>query len=203
MAVSSSTILLIEDDPTYIHVLEYELSAMGWTIETVINATEARDILNKSQPEVIVSDVKLPDGSGIDLSKEFAVSSPNSLVILITGYPDLEDSIRALQGHVYDYLLKPFKIEQLILIIERARSMYKLQQENKRLMDENTRLKKVLTDKGTNVEEFLSQEHTMSTSTKIESPAQMYARQVRRSGNPIPDKEPGSEESKIVRDENE
>ena len=203
MATSSSTILLMEDDPTYICVLEYELSAMGWRIETVINAADARNFLNNSQPEVIVSDVKLPDGSGIDLSKEFAILSPNSLVILITGYPDLEDSIRALQGHVFDYLLKPFKIEQLILIIERARSVYKLQQENKRLMDENTRLKKALTDKGTNVEEFLAQEITINTSTKIESPAQMYARQVRRSGNPIPDKVTSSEEPKIVTDEDE
>lgn len=203
MPQSGSTILLIEDDPTYIHVLEYEFSAMGWTIETVTTAEAARVFLNNNQPEIIVSDVKLPDSSGIDLSSEFTTLSPDSLVILITGYPDLEDSIRALRGHVYDYLLKPFKIEQLVLIIERARTMYKLQQENYRLNFENNKLKKVLTDKGTNIEELLTQESPKMSSTKIESPAQMYARQVRRSKNPLIDADNPIKQSEIPSEDKE
>lgn len=203
MHQSGSTILLIEDDPTYIHVLEYEFSTMGWTIETVTNAEAARNYLNINKPEIIVSDVKLPDCSGIELSSEFSDLSPDSLVILITGYPDLEDSIRALRGHVYDYLLKPFKIEQLILIIERARTMYKLQQENNRLNFENNKLKKILTDKGTNVEELLTQDAPKSSSAKIESPAQMYARQIRRSKSPMIDPEKPTKQSEIPSEEKE
>ena len=203
MDQSGSTILLIEDDPTYIHVLEYEFSTMGWTIETVTNAEAARNYLNNNKPEIIVSDVKLPDCSGIELSSEFSDLSPDSLVILITGYPDLEDSIRALRGHVYDYLLKPFKIEQLILIIERARTMYKLQQENNRLNFENNKLKKILTDKGTNVEELLTQDAPKSSSAKIESPAQMYARQIRRSKSPMIDQEKPTKQSEIPSEEKE
>ena len=53
MHQSGSTILLIEDDPTYIHVLEYEFSTMGWTIETVTNAEAARNYLNINKPEII------------------------------------------------------------------------------------------------------------------------------------------------------
>ena len=83
MSKAGSTILLIEDDPTYIHVLEYEFSAMGWTIETVNSADNARKYLQNNQPEIIVSDVKLPDGSGIDLSQEFKSISPNSLNCLL------------------------------------------------------------------------------------------------------------------------
>tara|TARA_B100000029_G_C17534754_1_gene944476 strand:+ start:756 stop:1367 length:612 start_codon:yes stop_codon:yes gene_type:complete len=203
MHQSGSTILLIEDDPTYIHVLEYEFSTMGWTIETVTNAEAARNYLSINKPEIIVSDVKLPDCSGIDLSSEFSDLSPDSLIILITGYPDLEDSIRALRGHVYDYLLKPFKIEQLILIIERARSMYILQQENNRLNFENNKLKKILTDKGTNVEELLTQDAPKSSSAKIESPAQMYARQIRRSKSPMIDPEKPTKQSEIPSEEKE
>lgn len=186
MSKAGSTILLIEDDPTYIHVLEYEFSAMGWTIETVNSADNARKYLQNNQPEIIVSDVKLPDGSGIDLSQEFKSISPNSLTILITGYPNLKDSIRALQGQVYDYLLKPFKIEQLILVIERARFMYKLKQKYNLLKLENKKLKKILIDKGVKIDDLFSKEINLNISSKTESSIEMYARQVRRSGGPEP-----------------
>lgn len=184
MPKAGSTILLIEDDPTYIHVLEYEFSAMGWTIETVNSADNARKYLQNNQPEIIVSDVKLPDGSGIDLSQEFKSISPNSLTILITGYPNLKDSIRALQGQVYDYLLKPFKIEQLILVIERARFMYKLKQKYNLLKLENKKLKKILIDKGVKIDDLFSKEINLNISSKTESSIEMYARQVRRSSQP-------------------
>ena len=184
MSKAGSTILLIEDDPTYIHVLEYEFSAMGWTIETVNSADNARKYLQNNHPEIIVSDVKLPDGSGIDLSQEFKSISPNSLTILITGYPNLKDSIRALQGQVYDYLLKPFKIEQLILVIERARFMYKLKQKYNLLKLENKKLKKILFDKGVKIDDLFSKEINLNIPSKTESSIEMYARQVRRSSEP-------------------
>ena len=87
----------------------------SWNVNSVSTLKEAREYLSELQPEIIVSDVFLPDGSGMEFTTELIEIAQNSLVILITGFPDLNNAIKSLGGNVYDYLLKPFKVEQLIL----------------------------------------------------------------------------------------
>ena len=69
MSAQQSSILLIEDDPTYIQVLSYELKQLGWNVNSVSTLKEAREYLSALQPEIIVSDIYLPDGSGMSLQK--------------------------------------------------------------------------------------------------------------------------------------
>ena len=184
MTSNKSSILIIEDDPTYIQVLTYELKNLGWDVESANTIESAQNYVSIKQPEIIVSDVFLPDGSGIDLSKEFMHTAKNSLVILITGYPDLTQAIESLGGNVYDYLLKPFKVEQLILVIERARTTFYLKKEIKLLKNENNQFRNIIIDKGLNPDDILN-EDTDHITGNYRSPNEMYAKQVRKSRVPI------------------
>lgn len=184
MESNLSSILIIEDDPTYIQVLTYELKKIGWDVQSVNSIENARDFLEINQPEIIVSDVFLPDGSGLEFSKELIDIAQNSLVILITGFPDLNQAIDSLGGNVYDYLLKPFKVEQLILVIERARTTYHLKKEIEILKVENNQFRKIIVDKGLNIEDVLN-ENTDAISGNYRSPNEMYAKHVRKSKVPV------------------
>ena len=184
MTSNKSSILIIEDDPTYIQVLTYELKNLGWDVESANTIATAQNYISLKQPEIIVSDVFLPDGSGIDLSKEFMHTAKNSLVILITGYPDLTQAIESLGGNVYDYLLKPFKVEQLILVIERARTTFYLKKEIELLKNENNQFRNIIIDKGLNPDDILNEDTDHITGNYI-SPNEMYAKQVRKSRVPI------------------
>ena len=73
MESNQSSILIIEDDPTYIQVLTYELKKIGWDVQSVNSIENAREFLEINQPEIIVSDVFLPDGSGLEFSKELSL----------------------------------------------------------------------------------------------------------------------------------
>jgi|GEM_PF-3312994 len=184
MNSNQSSILIIEDDPTYIQVLTYELKNLGWQVDSVNSVNEAKNYITTHQPEIIVSDVFLPDGSGIELSQEFVKTAPNSLVILITGYPDINQAINSLGANVYDYLLKPFKIEQLILVIERARMTYLLKQEIELLKHENIQFRELIVENGLNPENILK-ENTEHISGNFTLPNEIYAKQVRKSRSPI------------------
>jgi len=184
MPSNHSSILIIEDDPTYIQVLTYELKQLGWQVNTEATIESARDYLSENQPEIIVSDVFLPDGSGIDFSTELMNFAQNSLVILITGFPDLKQAIETLGGNVYDYLLKPFKVEQLILVIERARTTFYLKKEIEVLKSENNQFRNLIVEKGLNPDDVLKEDPEAISGNFI-SPNEMYAKQVRRSRVPI------------------
>ena len=184
MNSNQSSILLIEDDPNYIQVLMYELIQLGWDVNSVSTLKDAQEFLLTSKPEIIVSDIFLPDGSGLDFTNELIQIAPNSLVILITGFPDLNQAINSLGGNVYDYILKPFKVEQLILVIQRARTTFYLKKEIEVLKNENSQFREIILEKGLNPDELISRENDKITGN-YKSPNEMYAKQVRKSRTPV------------------
>jgi len=184
MDSNHSSILIIEDDPTYIQILTYELKNLGWKVHSETTIQSARNFLLDNQPEIIVSDVFLPDGSGLDFSKDLIDVAQDSLVILITGFPDINQAIDSLGGNVYDYLLKPFKVEQLILVIERARTTFYLKKEIEMLKIENNQLRNIIIEKGLNPDDILREEPETALGN-YNSPNEMYAKQVRKSKVPI------------------
>ncbi len=179
-----SSILLIEDNPAYIHVLTYELKKMGWNVDSVNTLKKARDYLSQHQPEIIVSDVFLQERSILDFSSELIEIAQKSLVILITGFPNLIQAINSFGGNVYDYLLKPFKVEQLILVIERARTTFLLKKEIEVLRNENIQFREVILEKGFNPDEYITNDKDL-ISSNYKSPNEMYAKQVRKLRVPI------------------
>jgi len=147
----NGTILVVDDNEPILRVLNMGLREYGYKILTVKNAVEAIKITHKKKFQFALIDICLPDMNGINLSVEIKKHNPTVIVVFMTGYPGIKSSIEALKQHAYDYLIKPFKIMQVVTIIERARKELRLICENqssleiiRNLKEENKRLKELL-----------------------------------------------------------
>ena len=147
----SRTVLVVDDNESILRVLDMGLKEHGYKILTVKNAVEAIKITHKKKFQFALIDICLPDMNGINLSVEIRKHNPAVIVVFMTGYPGINSSIEALKHHAYDYLIKPFKIMQVVTLIERARKELQLMCENQssleiiqKLKEENKRLRDVL-----------------------------------------------------------
>lgn len=142
METENRTILVVDDNEPILRVLEMGLVEYRYKILTAKNATEALNIARKEKFQFALIDICLPGMNGIELSVEIRKFNPAVTVVFITGYPGIKSSIEALRHHAYDYLIKPFKIMQVVTIIERARKEFQLICENQSSLEIIQRLKK-------------------------------------------------------------
>ncbi|MBT3251347.1 MAG: response regulator [Candidatus Marinimicrobia bacterium] len=120
---TGKTILIVDDDDTIVRVLEYEFKSMGWEVHVSFNGLDAYKLAIKVIPDVMLSDIKMPGMSGIELSHKISKEIPDILIILMTGNQNLSTAIEVLRGPVYDFYEKPYKIEHLVLNIEKGMKM--------------------------------------------------------------------------------
>jgi len=145
------TILVIDDKKTILQILKFGFSEHGYEVVTALNATEALKAIREKAFDFAIVDIHLPEMTGIVLSDKIREASPDTLIVIMTGYPEIDSAVEALRHHAYDYLIKPFKFEQIYSIIERARQELTLRAENRNnverireLREENERLRKLL-----------------------------------------------------------
>ena len=113
-------IWIVDDDRSIRWVLEKALAREGMAFNSFASATDALDALRESAPEVLVSDVRMPGPSGLELLQKIKASHPGVPVIVMTAYSDLESAVSAFQGGAYEYLPKPFDVDQAVELIRRA-----------------------------------------------------------------------------------
>lgn len=106
-------ILLVEDEHSIRVALSRGLSRHGHQVETAASLAEARGIAGTAHPEALVSDLKLPDGSGLDLAEELGLP-----FILMTGYGTFDDAVRAMRLGAVDFFTKPASIQVLCQALE-------------------------------------------------------------------------------------
>jgi two-component system nitrogen regulation response regulator GlnG len=113
---------IVDDDRSIRWVLEKTLSREGIPYESYASATEAIDCLadGGEPPQVLVSDIRMPGQSGLELLQEMKTRHPTVPVIIMTAYSDLESAVAAFQGGAFEYLPKPFDVDQAIELIRRA-----------------------------------------------------------------------------------
>jgi two-component system response regulator PilR (NtrC family) len=127
---------IIDDEPIIHEVLGDLLTTEGYVVESSLNGEEA---LNKYSPDtydLILLDLLMPGINGIEVLKKIKKIDPQAVIIIITAYASVESAISAMKKGAFDYIQKPFKHDELLLSIERAREHKKLQDENIRLKDE-------------------------------------------------------------------
>ncbi len=130
------TILLIEDEKLMRVTLEDALKSAGYDVVSFETGTGAMDSLRNNPFDVIVTDVRLPDVDGLSILKK--IPSTNDVqVIVMTAFGTIKDAVEAMKLGAFDYITKPFSLDEFLLLIERALDV-------KRLKDENIRLKKDL-----------------------------------------------------------
>ena len=113
-------IWIVDDDRSIRWVLEKALAREGMAFNSFASATDALDALRESAPEVLVSDVRMPGPSGLELLQKVKEKHPGVPVIVMTAYSDLESAVSAFQGGAYEYLPKPFDVDQAVELIRRA-----------------------------------------------------------------------------------
>ncbi len=113
-------IWIVDDDRSIRWVLEKALARDGLEFKSFASAREVLDELNVSAPQVVVSDIRMPGDSGLDLLQELKKRLPAVPVIIMTAYSDLDSAVSAFQGGAFEYLPKPFDIDHAIELIRRA-----------------------------------------------------------------------------------
>src|SRR4051812_47569096 len=111
---------IVDDDRSIRWVIEKALSREGIAFSSFSTAKEALDALDGSAPEVLVSDVRMPGMSGLELLQTVKQRHPAVPVIVMTAYSDLDSAVAAFQGGAYEYLPKPFNVDQAVDLIRRA-----------------------------------------------------------------------------------
>ncbi|OGR34274.1 MAG: sigma-54-dependent Fis family transcriptional regulator [Desulfovibrionales bacterium GWA2_65_9] len=124
-------ILVVDDEPSICRLAEKELALPNRVVTTAGTAAQARQRIRQQDFDVIVLDVRLPDGSGLELLEQFRDALPDVEVIMITGYFEVQTAVEAMKTGAYDYITKPFSLDKLNLVIEKAFQRSRLQRENR------------------------------------------------------------------------
>jgi putative nucleotidyltransferase with HDIG domain len=132
--MKSNTILVVDDERDILELLQETFEDAGYRVSTAVNAMDALEIFEKESPDVILSDNRMPGMSGIEFFEELREKASDSVRILMTGYADLNIAIEAInRGWVYKFVAKPFKLEEILLTIQRALEYYEIVKQKKRL----------------------------------------------------------------------
>jgi len=113
-------ILIVDDEEDLCRIVSQVLSENGYLADTTLTACEAIEKIKKTYYNLVITDVKLPDRNGIELLELIEEASPDTSVIILTAFPEVETAIRALNHGAFSYLTKPFTNEELLNVVRRA-----------------------------------------------------------------------------------
>jgi two-component system response regulator HydG len=113
-------VLILDDDITLGLMLKTWLSKKNYIVQTVINVAAAKKEMESFKPELVISDLRLPDENGISFLKWAKVDYPEVIFIMMTSYADITTAVESIRSGAYDYIAKPFNPEDLLIKIKSA-----------------------------------------------------------------------------------
>src|SRR5258708_24787220 len=128
-------VLVVDDERVIREILADFLTLEGFWVRTAEDGASALAELERHPYDLVISDLKMPKMGGIELLDEIGKRSPNVLTVIMTGFGTVETAIDAMKRGAYDYVLKPFKVEEVVHIIQRALEKQRLSAENLRLRE--------------------------------------------------------------------
>jgi len=138
--MNSKNVLVIDDEPVVRDGCRMVLMKEGLTVDVCDSGSRGLEMAREGGYDVIILDLKLPDMDGMEILGTVKQEKPRTCIIIITGYATVQSAIMAMKQGAFDYLVKPFSDDELILCVERAI-------EKKRLIEENVALRKGLADR--------------------------------------------------------
>ena len=130
---SHKKILVVDDEQSITESLELILTDAGFVVLTAHSVADSTRILTQTAVDLVITDLRLSDGTGIDLTTHIKREAPDTEVILMTGFGSLEITIEAIKAGAYYYLEKPYTPDRLFMLVERALQFSALRQENETL----------------------------------------------------------------------
>ena len=115
-----SSVWVVDDDASIRWVLEKALSNAGFAVTLFDNADDVLKRVRREQPDVIVTDIRMPGTSGLELLEVLGSDAPDLPVIVMTAHSDLDSAVSAYQGGAFEYLPKPFDLEEAVALVGRA-----------------------------------------------------------------------------------
>ena len=132
-------VLVVDDDVEVVRLLEQDLVAAGFAVVPACSGAAAIRLLRDTPVEAVVTDLRMPDVDGLAIVRAAAESQPDAKVIIITAFATIASAIDAVKQGAFDYVSKPFEIEELVLALERAVEDSRLRRENRSLRGEMAR----------------------------------------------------------------
>lgn len=129
------TILIVEDEPKMLRLLELNLADEGYATHTAGSAENGLKVLARERIDLVLSDVKLPGMSGLEFLQAVKRANANVPVVMMTAYGTVESAVEAMKDGASDYVLKPFSIEEIKLIVRKELEVRRLHEENRLLRE--------------------------------------------------------------------
>ncbi len=126
-----ASILVVDDERSMREFLEILLEKAGHEVATAADAGGALTALGAGAFDLVISDLRLGRGTGLDILREVKTTSPATEVVMVTAYATTENAVQAMKQGAYDYVLKPFKVDELKLVVEKALEHRALLAENR------------------------------------------------------------------------
>ena len=127
------TILIVEDDDNQREGLRKALEPAGYRILLAPGAKEAMDLVRSERVDVMLTDLRMPGGGGMDLMRNAQRANPDLVTILLTAYGTVETAVKAMKEGAYDFLTKPINLDRLEMVVRRALSTKAIERENRDL----------------------------------------------------------------------
>ncbi len=128
-------VLIVDDEKFIRDILADFLGMEGYIVRTAEDGAAALNELHHTHYDLIISDLKMPRMGGIELLEAISTAAPNALTVIMTGFGTVETAIDAMKRGAYDYILKPFKVEEVIHVVQRGLDKQRLSAENLRLRE--------------------------------------------------------------------
>src|SRR6266545_591872 len=136
MSTSSGTILVVDDDAVARQLLADALRKEGYDVEIAASGSDAIALGHAKRFDVVLTDIKMGEVDGLAVLREFRQRSPETAIVLLTAFGSMDGAVEAIKQGAYDYLAKPFKKEDIKLVVRRSLDHSRLVRENARIREE-------------------------------------------------------------------
>lgn len=120
VSTTKKKILLVDDDREFVNLFSSIIESEGYIVEAAFSGKEALDKFKKLEFDLIILDIKLPDMNGGKVAKQVRDKDKKIIIIIVTGFPELQESITALDIGIHDILIKPISSSELLRSIKEA-----------------------------------------------------------------------------------
>jgi DNA-binding NtrC family response regulator len=130
------SVLVVDDEELLVKSCKQILTNEGYEVVSEVRGRTALEAIRRTRPDIVLTDLMLPDMDGMSLLREAKAAVPDALIIMITGFATVDSSVEAIQAGAYDYIPKPFTATQLRILIGRAAQQVRLARDNALLRDQ-------------------------------------------------------------------
>lgn len=118
--MTRSTILVVDDDDSLRRVMQLQLEEAGYDVIAASDAREALALAEEHTPALVITDLKMPGSSGMEVLKRIRAEHPETTVVMITAFGTVQTAVEAMKAGAYDYITKPIDFDELIVTVNRA-----------------------------------------------------------------------------------